>query len=691
MSNYKTNHAFDKELLINALIQSFKNLSPKEQIKNKIMLMVYVGAIFVTILSVVSALNLYHEPPLFCFLCSLILWFTVLFANFAQAIAQSRAKAQAQALKGIKKKTIAYKLAPNQDLTNLEHLETQAVDAMSLNKEDLVVVKAGQIIPCDGQVVAGLASVNESAITGESAPVIRGAGCDTDCVTGGTTVLSDIIVIRVESEAGSSFLDKMISMVEGAVRKKTPNEVALSILLLCLTLIFTLVTFTLLPFSEFANKQSAQGSIIGYSVLVVLLVCLIPTTIGSLLSAIGIAGMSRLLGCNVIAKSGRAVEAAGDVDILLLDKTGTITYGNRQASKFFAADGVKMSDMIRCSLLASLSDTTPEGRSIVSLAHSHGYKDTLPENAAFVPFSATSCMSGVNIDGVNIKKGSPNAVFNHIKNLGGHVDEKIEGTVNAIAALGSTPLVVCRNDVILGVVELKDIVKNGLKERFLQLRTMGIKTVMVTGDNELTAAAIAAEAGVDDFIATATPEKKLETIKQYQNAGHLVAMTGDGTNDAPALAQADVAVAMNAGTQSAREAANMVDLDSSPTKLLDVVKIGKQMLITRGALTTFSIANDLAKFFAVIPAAFATTYPQLQALNIMNLGSAHSALLSAALFNALIIIALIPLALHGVNFKATSINKLLLSNLTIYGLGGIIVPFIGIKLIDMALCALGIL
>ena len=570
-------------------------------------------------------------------------------------------------------------------------METQAVDAMSLNKEDLVVVKAGQIIPCDGQVIAGLASVNESAITGESAPVIRGAGCDTDCVTGGTTVLSDIIVIRVESEAGSSFLDKMISMVEGAVRKKTPNEVALSILLLCLTLIFTLVTFTLLPFSEFANKQSAQGSLIGYSVLVVLLVCLIPTTIGSLLSAIGIAGMSRLLGCNVIAKSGRAVEAAGDVDILLLDKTGTITYGNRQASKFFAADGVKMSDMIRCSLLASLSDTTPEGRSIVSLAHSHGYKDTLPENAAFVPFSATSCMSGVNIDGVNIKKGSPNAVFNHIKNLGGHVDEKIEGTVNAIAALGSTPLVVCRNDVILGVVELKDIVKNGLKERFLQLRAMGIKTVMVTGDNELTAAAIAAEAGVDDFIATATPEKKLETIKQYQNAGHLVAMTGDGTNDAPALAQADVAVAMNAGTQSAREAANMVDLDSSPTKLLDVVKIGKQMLITRGALTTFSIANDLAKFFAVIPAAFATTYPQLQALNIMNLGSAHSALLSAALFNALIIIALIPLALHGVNFKATSINKLLLSNLTIYGLGGIIVPFIGIKLIDMALCALGIL
>ena len=454
MSNYQTNHAFDKELLINALIQSFKNLSPKEQIKNKIMLMVYVGAIFVTILSVVSALNLYHEPPLFCFLCSLILCFTVLFANFAQAIAQSRAKAQAQALKGIKKKTIAYKLTPNQDLKNLEHLKTQAVDAMSLNKEDLVVVKAGQIIPCDGQVVAGLASVNESAITGESAPVIRGAGCDTDCVTGGTTVLSDIIVIRVESEAGSSFLDKMISMVEGAVRKKTPNEVALSILLLCLTLIFTLVTFTLLPFSEFANKQSAQGSLIGYSVLVVLLVCLIPTTIGSLLSAIGIAGMSRLLGCNVIAKSGRAVEAAGDVDILLLDKTGTITYGNRQASKFFAADGVKMSDMIRCSLLASLSDTTPEGRSIVSLAHSHGYKDTLPENAAFVPFSATSCMSGVNIDGVNIKKGSPNAVFNHIKNLGGHVDEKIEGTVNAIAALGSTPLVVCRNDVILGVVKL---------------------------------------------------------------------------------------------------------------------------------------------------------------------------------------------------------------------------------------------
>lgn len=690
MSKHTVNFAIDKELFNTAFKDSFKKLSPKEQIKNKVMFLVYVGAIFITILSILSVFELYSEDPLFCSISAVVLWFTVLFANFAEAIAQSKAKAQAQSLRSIKKKTVAHRLVAGQQLTDLENLKTESLDAINLKKDDMVLVKAGEMIPCDGQVVAGLASVNESAITGESAPVIRGAGCDTDSVTGGTTVLSDIIVIRVVNEVGSSFLDKMIGMVEGAVRKKTPNEVALSIVLLCLTIIFTLVTLTLLPFSDFAREQLSYGSFIGYSVIIVLLVCLIPTTIGSLLSAIGIAGMSRLLMCNVIAKSGHAVEAAGDVDVLLLDKTGTITYGNRQANKFFAADGIMRSDMIRCSLLASLSDTTPEGRSIVTLAKKEGFNDKLPENAAFVPFSATSCMSGVNIDGVNIKKGSPKAVFNHVKNLGGRVDDKIECIVNTIASLGSTPLVVCRNETILGVIELKDIVKSGLKERFLQLRKMGIKTVMVTGDNELTAAAIAAEAGVDDFIAAATPELKLETIRNYQKKGHLVAMTGDGTNDAPALAQADVAVAMNAGTQSAREAANMVDLDSSPTKLLDVVKIGKQMLITRGALTTFSIANDLAKFFAVIPAAFVTTYPQLEMLNIMHLSSAPSALLSAVIFNALIIIALIPLALHGVNFKSASTKKLLFSNIMIYGIGGLIVPFIGIKLIDMVLCFIGI-
>ena len=683
MQHRDINLKLNKDLVKKALVQSFKKLSFKEQIDNKVMFLVYLGAIFISILSVLSVFDLYAEDALFCSLCALILWFTVLFANFAHSIAQSQANAQALALKSIKKKTIAHRLFDNQDLNDLNALSFDAIDAKDLKKGDLVIIKEGEIIPCDGQVIAGLASVNESAITGESAPVIRGAGCDTDSVTGGTTVLSDVIVVKVVSENGSSFLDKMIAMVEGAVRKKTPNEIALSILLLCLTIIFTLVTITIVPFSDFAQKQNNTGSFVGFSVIIALLVCLIPTTIGSLLSAIGIAGMSRLLKCNVIAKSGRAVENAGDVDILLLDKTGTITYGNRQASNFYVADNIKRSLMIQSSLLASLSDTTPEGRSIVALARKEGFNDSLPKNAAFVPFSATSCMSGVNISGDNIKKGSPKAVFNHIKNLGGSIPSCIESMVNKIASRGSTPLVVAKNDTILGVIELKDIVKDGLSERFATLRLMGIKTVMVTGDNELTAAAIAAEAGVDDFIASATPEIKLATIKEYQSQGHVVAMTGDGTNDAPALAQADVAMAMNAGTQSAREASNMVDLDSSPTKLLDVVKVGKQMLITRGSLTTFSIANDVAKFFAIIPAAFISTYPQLESLNIMHLSSASSALLSALIFNALIIIALIPLALKGVSFKEAKSSKLLFHNIAIYGLGGIIVPFVGIKLIDM--------
>ncbi len=680
-SNF-TNFA-DSEILIEALKDSFTKLSLKKQLKNEVMFLVYIGSIFTSVLAMLSLLNVYHEDFFFVITIALVLWFTVLFANFAEALAEGRAKAQANTLKSLKKTIMANVLIDGENIKNGDQVKTRQVNSSELKKGDLILVKAGELIPCDGEIVFGLASVNESAITGESSPVIRGCGCDFDSVTGGTTVLSDFIIIKANAEPGAGFIDKMIAMVENSVRRKTPNEVALSILLIALTIVFTLVTVTILPFSRFAVISNSQGEVVSYTILIALLVCLIPTTIGGLLSAIGVAGMSRLLMSNVIAKSGRAVEAAGDVDILLLDKTGTITYGNREASSFYNAQGFSIEDLAIDATYASLPDDTPEGRSIVKLAKSMGINLTLPKEATFVPFSAQTKMSGVNIYGKQIRKGAPEAIAKYIEDQGGIISYTVRNKVKEIASKGSTPLLVANQGDVVGIIELKDIVKKGISEKFASLRTMGIKTVMITGDNPLTAASIAAEAGVDDFIAEATPESKLETIRKYQEEGHLVAMTGDGTNDAPALAQADVAVAMNSGTQSAKEAANMVDLDSSPTKLLDVVKIGKQMLITRGSLTTFSIANDMAKYFAIIPAAFASTYPELNVLNIMHLSTPHTALVSAVIFNALIIIFLIPLALRGVPYKALSAKALLVRNITIYGLGGIIAPFIGIKLIDM--------
>lgn len=677
---------FEPALVRTALIDAVKKLDPRVQWRNPVMFVVYIGSILTTAIWLAILIGQTDGAAAFTGSVSLWLWFTVLFANFAEALAEGRSKAQAESLKGTKKTSWAKKLAGLR-----RDGATEKVAADSLRKGDIVLVEAGDTIPCDGEVLEGGASVDESAITGESAPVIRESGGDFSSVTGGTRVLSDWLVVQCSVNPGETFLDRMIAMVEGAKRRKTPNEIALTILLVALTIVFVLATATLFPFSQYSVEAAGSGSVVTITVLVALLVCLIPTTIGGLLSAIGVAGMSRMLGANVIATSGRAVEAAGDVDVLLLDKTGTITLGNRQASEFLPAPGVKEQELADAAQLASLADETPEGRSIVVLAKQRfnlRERDLQALNATFVPFSAQTRMSGVNVQERMIRKGAVDAIRRHVESNQGHFPRAVDDLVESVARTGGTPLVVAEGARVLGVVALKDIVKGGIKERFNELRKMGIKTVMITGDNPLTAAAIAAEAGVDDFLSEATPEAKLALIRQYQAEGRLVAMTGDGTNDAPALAQADVAVAMNSGTQAAKEAGNMVDLDSNPTKLIEVVHIGKQMLMTRGSLTTFSIANDVAKYFAIIPAAFAATYPQLNALNVMHLHSPASAIMSAVIFNALVIVFLIPLALKGVSYKPMSAAALLRRNLWLYGVGGLLVPFIGIKLIDLILVAL---
>jgi potassium-transporting ATPase ATP-binding subunit len=670
----------DPALLKGALVPSLKKLDPRVQWKNPVMFTVYVGAIICTALLLKSA-NLF-ESQLVAWL-----WFTVLFANFAEALAESRGKAQADSLRAMRVTT------PARKLTN--DIES-SVSANELRPGDIVVCEAGDAIPSDGEIIQGIASVDESAITGESAPVIRESGGDRSAVTGGTRVLSDRILIRVTCEPGKSFLDRMIALVEGSERQKTPNEKALGVLLISLTAIFLLVTFTLPAFTGFLIRQGMTGEVPGFSSLVALLVCLIPTTIGGLVSAIGISGIDRLTRRNVLATSGRAVEAAGDVDVLLLDKTGTITLGNRQASEFVPAPGIEEKDLAEAAQLASLADETPEGRSIVVLAkqrHQIREHDLSDNNAVFVPFTAETRMSGVDWQSRSIRKGAAEAVRRHVESLGGQLPAEVSREVDRIASAGGTPLVVADGAKVMGTIFLKDIVKGGIRERFAKLREMGIRTVMITGDNPRTAAAIAAEAGVDDFMAEAKPEDKMQRIKQEQQAGHLVAMTGDGTNDAPALAQADVGVAMNTGTQAAREAGNMVDLDSDPTKLIDIIEIGKQLLMTRGALTTFSLANDVAKYFAILPALFAglavaNGKGPLAALDIMKLHSPQSAILSAVIFNALIIVALIPLALKGVNYRPMNAAALLRRNLLIYGVGGTLIPFPGIKLIDMILSGL---
>jgi potassium-transporting ATPase ATP-binding subunit len=671
-----------------ALIESFVKLLPQQQWKNPVMFVVYVGSFLTTILWIQALGGKGEAPAAFILAVTLWLWFTVIFANFAEAVAEGRSKAQAAALRSAKRDTMAKKLAKAEKSTKWSLLPST-----SLRKGDFYLIEAGDFIPADGEVVEGVASVDESAITGESAPVIRESGGDFSSVTGGTRVLSDWLVVRVTVNPGEAFLDRMIAMVESARRQKTPNEIALLILLVKMTLVFMLATVTLLPFSIYAVDLAKSGSPVTITVLVALLVCLIPTTIGGLLSAIGFAGIGRMLRANVIAVSGRAVEAAGDVDVLLLDKTGTITLGNRQATNFLHAPGMTERDLADAAQLASLADETPEGRSVVVLAKQKfnlRERDIKSLGATFVPFSAHTRMSGVNLEGREIRKGAADAIRTWVETKGGTFPGEVLMMVDNVARRGSTPLVVAEGVKVLGVIELKDIVKGGIKERFAQLRRMGIRTVMITGDNRLTAAAIAAEAGVDDFLAEATPEAKLKLIRDTQGQGRLVAMTGDGTNDAPALAQADVAVAMNTGTQAAKEAGNMVDLDSNPTKLIEIVEIGKQLLMTRGALTTFSIANDVAKYFAIIPAAFASTYPQLNTLNVMHLATPQSAILSAVIFNALIIIALIPLALKGVRYRPIGAAAVLRDNTLIYGIGGIIVPFIGIKLIDMILAATGL-
>ncbi|MBC1954442.1 potassium-transporting ATPase subunit KdpB [Listeria welshimeri] len=678
----------EKGIWKDALIQSTKKLSPKLQVKNPVMLLVYVGAILATSLYFLGFFGISDEKTGYTLAIALILWFTVLFANFAEAIAEGRGRAQADSLKMARKDVLARKLKHIDDKTDV--IEVASND---LKKDDIVYVLANEQIPMDGEVIEGAASVDESAITGESAPVIRESGGDRSAVTGGTTLVSDWLVIRVTAVSGESFLDKMIAMVEGASRKKTPNEIALQILLVTLSIIFLAVSATLLPFTEFASKQAGSGSAISITNVIALLVCLAPTTIGALLSSIGIAGMSRLNQANVLAMSGRAIEAAGDVDVLLLDKTGTITLGNRKASEFIPVDGVTEQELADAAQLSSIADETAEGRSIVVLAKERfdiRGRDFAEMHAEFVPFTATTRMSGIDYQENTIRKGAADAVRTYVTANGGTYPQECDAIVSKVAGAGGTPLVVVRNNKVLGVIYLKDIVKNGVKERFLDLRKMGIKTIMITGDNPMTAAAIAAEAGVDDFLAEATPEAKLELIREYQREGHLVAMTGDGTNDAPALAQADVAVAMNTGTQAAKEAGNMVDLDSSPTKLIDIVRIGKQLLMTRGALTTFSVANDLAKYFAIIPVIFYGIFPQLEALNLMGLTSPTSAILSAIIYNALIIIFLIPLSLKGVKYREMPAGKLLSRNMLIYGLGGLVAPFIAIKLIDMLLTVLGI-
>jgi len=682
----KARPLFDPPIVRKAIVESFRKLDPRHQVRNPVMFVVEVGSVLTTGLFIQALMGKGEAPASFILAISAWLWFTVVFANFAEAMAEGRGKAQAEALRRARRETNAKKLAQPQHTASY-----QAVAAGALRKGDVVLVEAGDFVPGDGEAVEGIASVDESAITGESAPVIRESGGDRSAVTGGTRVLSDWLVVRITANPGETFLDRMIAMVEGAKRQKTPNEIALNILLAALTIIFLLATVTLLPFSLYSVQAAGRGAPITVTVLAALLVCLIPTTIGGLLSAIGIAGMDRMIQANVIAMSGRAVEAAGDVDVLLLDKTGTITLGNRQATAFIPADGVNEKQLADAAQLASLSDETPEGRSIVVLAkEKYGLRGREIEamGATFVPFSAQTRMSGVNLNGQQIRKGAADAIERYVNNQGGQLPPNVRTSVEGIAKQGGTPLVVAEGSKVLGVIQLKDIVKGGIKERFAELRRMGIKTVMITGDNPLTAASIAAEAGVDDFLAQATPETKLKLIRDYQTGGRLVAMTGDGTNDAPALAQADVAVAMNTGTQAAKEAGNMVDLDSNPTKLIEVVEIGKQLLMTRGALTTFSIANDVSKYFAIIPAAFASTYPAMKALNVMQLATPQSAILSAVIFNALIIIALIPLALRGVRYRPIGAAALLRENLLIYGLGGLIAPFIGIKLIDLLLVAL---
>jgi K+-transporting ATPase ATPase B chain len=673
-----------------ALVDAFRKLDPRRMARNPVMFVAEIGSVLTTLLFVQALFGAGEAAPTFIGAIALWLWFTVLFANFSEALAEGRGKAQADSLRLARRETQAKKLRGDVRLTPNTRPSFTLIPSNQLHQGDVYLVEAGDILPADGEVIQGVASVDESAVTGESAPVIREAGGDRSAVTGGTRLLSDWLVVRVTANPGEGFLERMIAMVEGAKRQKTPNEIALNILLAAFTIIFLGVCITLLPFSLYSVESAGTGTPITITVLVALLVCLIPTTIGGLLSAIGIAGMDRLIRRNVIALSGRAVEAAGDVDVLLLDKTGTVTLGNRQAVEFIPVGNTSERELAEAAQLSSLADETPEGHSIVVLAKEkynlRGREHT--EGLEFIPFSAQTRMSGVNLDHSEIRKGAPDTVMQYIASNGNNVPSELYAAVEHIAKNGGTPLVVAQNGQALGVIHLKDIVKGGIKERFAHLRKMGIKTVMITGDNPLTAAAIAAEAGVDDFLAQATPETKLELIRKYQMGGRLIAMTGDGTNDAPALAQADVAVAMNTGTQPAREAANMIDLDSNPTKLIDIVEIGKQLLMTRGALTTFSIANDVAKYFAIIPAAFATTYPALQALNFMGLATPQSAVLSAVIFNALIIVALIPLALRGVPYRAVGAAQLLRDNLLIYGVGGIIAPFIGIKLIDLILVGL---
>jgi len=662
-----------------ALVEALRKLHPRTMRRNPVMFVVWVGAIATALLAITNA----EGEAAFAAVISVWLWLTVIFGNFAEALAEGRGRAQADALRASRVSLVARRLNAPPSI-----LDYTIVPATSLTKGDVFHVAAGEVIAADGEIIEGVASVDESAITGESAPVIRESGGDRSAVTGGTRVLSDWLVVRVTANQGESFLDRMIGLIEASSRRKTPNEVALEVLLAALSLVFLLAVATLLPMSQFAVASSGRGTPVTLTVLIALLVCLIPTTIGGLLSAIGIAGMDRMIRKNVIATSGRAVEAAGDVDVLLLDKTGTITLGNRQAVAFHPADGVSEPELAEAAQLASLADETPEGRSIVVLAkerHQLRARELSPTSAVFVPFSAETRMSGVDVEGRRIRKGAVDAIM---RAAGGTLPAGVQASVERVAARGATPLVVIDGQRVLGTVELKDVVKGGIRERFAELRGMGIRTVMITGDNPLTAAAIAAEAGVDDFLAQATPEDKLALIRRYQAEGHLVAMTGDGTNDAPALAQADVAVAMNSGTQAAKEAGNMVDLDSNPTKLIEVVETGKQMLMTRGALTTFSTANDVAKYFAIIPAAFVSTYPALGALNVMQLATPTSAVLSAVIFNALIIVALVPLALRGVTFRPLGAAALLRRNLLIYGLGGVIAPFVGIKAIDMLLVTL---
>jgi potassium-transporting ATPase ATP-binding subunit len=669
-----------------AIIEAFFKLNPRWMIRNPVMFVTEVGSVLTTILWLQALFGHGEAHAAFVGGIALWLWLCVLFANFSEALAEGRGKAQAAALRRTRKETQAKRL--NQPKYGAKY---ELVSSSALRQNDVFLVEAGDTIPTDGEVIEGIASVNESAVTGESAPVIRESGGDRSAVTGGTLILSDWLVVRVTANPGEGFLDRMISLVEGAKRQKTPNEIALNILLAAFTIVFLVVCMTLLPFSMYSVDVNHQGTPITITVLVALLVCLIPTTIGGLLPAIGIAGMDRLIRRNVIALSGRAVEAAGDVDVLLLDKTGTITLGNRQATEFIPVGAISERELAEVAQMASLADETPEGRSIVVLAKErYGLRASAEKQRGmrFIPFSAQTRMSGVDMEGLAIRKGAVDAIMVYIREQGKAVPAELKTVADSIARSGGTPLVVARNGEALGVVHLKDVVKGGIKERFIKMRKMGIKTVMITGDNPLTATAIAAEAGVDDFLAQATPEAKLKLIREHQAGGRLVAMTGDGTNDAPALAQADVAVAMNTGTQAAREAANMIDLDSNPTKLIEIVETGKQLLMTRGSLTTFSIANDVSKYFAIIPAAFASTYPALGALNIMHLATPQSAVLSAVIFNALIIMMLVPLALRGVPYRPVGAARLLRDNLLIYGVGGLIAPFIGIKLIDMILVAL---